>query len=98
MFLLLLLGIASFALAAFLLGEVATLPSRQREGSIRRAANYGEARRRPVGGLQQESFRDRALMPAQTALARVVLRLNPKTTVESISMKLLGAGLGRRFS
>jgi len=96
-FLILLLGIVSFALAAFLIGEVATLPSRQREGSIRRAANYGDMRR-PISGLQQESFRDRALGPASTAMARVVLRLNPKSTVESISMKLLGAGLGRSVS
>jgi tight adherence protein C len=97
MFLILLLGIVSFALAAFLLGEVATLPARQREGSIRRAASYGEIRR-PTSGLQQESFRDRAIAPASTALARVALRLNPQTTVESISLKLLGAGLGRKVS
>src|SRR5919199_5252077 len=99
MLILLILGVAGFAFAAFLVGEVATLPSRQREGSIRRAANYGEARRRPANPLAaQGTFKDRAVIPATTALARFVLRLNPKSSVESISMKLLGAGLGRKMS
>ena len=99
MLFLLILGVLTFGFAAFLVGEVATLPSRQREGSIRRAANYGEARRRPVNPLAaQGSFKDRAVVPATTALARFVLRLNPKASVESISMKLLGAGLGRKMS
>jgi tight adherence protein C len=98
MLLLLILGVAGFAFAAFLVGEVATLPARQREGSIKRAANYGDWRRRPANPLAQESFKARALVPASTALARFVLRINPKSTVESVSMKLLAAGIGRKFS
>src|SRR5919202_3954232 len=98
MLILLILGVAGFAFAAFLVGEVATLPARQRAGSIKRAANYGDSRRRPVNPLAQESFKERALVPAQTALARFVLRVNPKATVDSVSMKLLAAGMGRSVS
>ena len=96
--LVLVLAAASLALALFLVGEVATLPARQREGSIRRAANYGRSRR-PVNPLaEQGSFRERALGPMTTGLARGVLRLSPKATVDSINAKLLGAGLGRKIS
>ena len=87
----------SLALAVFLVGEVATLPQRQRQGAIRRAATYGHKRRAP-GTPEQAGFRERALGPMTTSVARGVLRLSPKATVESINMKLMGAGLGRRIS
>jgi tight adherence protein C len=94
----LLLGIASLGLAVFLVGEVATLPARQRAGSIRRAAHYG-VRRRPVErSPREEGFRERALGPFTTSLARGVLRLSPRSTIDSINTKLLAAGLGRTVS
>jgi tight adherence protein C len=95
---LLVLALASLGLAVYLLGEVATLPARQRQGSIRRAANYGRSRRLVNPFAQTAGFRERAMGPAATSLARVVLRLSPKSTVDSINLKLLGAGLGRSFS
>jgi tight adherence protein C len=97
--LLLLLGIASLGLAVFLVGEVATQPARQRAGSIRRAATYGE-RRRPVERGQRDAvgFRERAVGPFATSLARFVLRLSPRSTIDSINTKLLSAGLGRKVS
>jgi tight adherence protein C len=95
---LLVLALASLGLAVYLLGEVATLPARQRQGSIRRAANYGRSRRLVNPFAQTAGFRERAMGPAVTSLARVVLRLSPKSTVDSINLKLLGAGLGRSFS
>ena len=94
----LLLGIASLGLAVFLVSEVATLPSRQREGSIRRAAHYGESRRRVSDHANVQSFRDRALVPMSTGLARFVLRINPRSTIDSINLKLLSAGMGRTLS
>ena len=92
------LGIASLGLAVFFVSEVATLPSRQREGSIRRAARYGQSRRRVNDHANAQSFRDRALVPMSTGLARFVLRLNPKATIDSINLKLLSAGMGRTLS
>jgi tight adherence protein C len=96
--LLLVLALASLGLAVFLVGEVATLPARQRQGSIRRAATYGESRRPANSFAGHTGIRERALGPAATALARGVLRVSPKSTAESINMKLLGAGLGRTFT
>lgn len=93
------LGIASLALAVFLVGEVATQPARQRAGSIRRAATYG-ARRRVVerGPREAVGFRERALGPFATSMARFALRLSPRSTIDSVNTKLLAAGLGRRLS
>ncbi|MBD0317837.1 MAG: type II secretion system F family protein [Thermoleophilia bacterium] len=96
--LLLFLALASLALAVYLVGEVATLPARQRQGSIRRAANYGRSPRSLNPFAANASFRERALAPAGTALARAVLRVSPKATVDSINLKLLAAGLGRTLA
>jgi tight adherence protein C len=95
---LLVLALASLALAVFLIGELATLPSRQRQGSIRRAATYGTRRRSVNQMVSQAGIRERAVGPAATAMARVVLRVSPKATLDGINAKLLQAGLGRRLS
>jgi len=94
---LLVLALVLLAAAAYLTGEVVTLPARQRHASIRRAATYGRARR-TASALDRMRFRDRVLSPMSYALARGTLRLNPKATTESIALKLLGAGLGRKVS
>jgi tight adherence protein C len=96
--LLLALAVVSLALAVYLVTEVVTLPTRERVGAIRRAANYGASRGGPVFGLTQGSFRERAVAPMKTGLARGVLRMNPKASVDSVNRKLLGAGMGRRIS
>ncbi len=96
--LLLLLALASLALAVFLIGEVATLPTRQRQGSIRRAATYGTKKKSVNQMVAQAGIRERAVGPAATAMARVVLRVSPKATLDGINAKLLAAGLGRRLS
>src|SRR4051795_9701476 len=92
---LLVLTFACVAAAAFLVGEVATLPARQRVGSIRRAANYGRVRLPSDVGPR---FHERVVTPFLLRIAGLVLRLNPKTTVESVSAKLLAAGLAQRVS
>jgi tight adherence protein C len=93
-----LLFLAFFCLAGaiFLIGEIVTLPSRERERSIRRASNYGFIR--IASPLDARKFRERAMEPMRESLAGWVLKVNPRTSMESISLKLLGAGLGRRVT
>jgi tight adherence protein C len=87
------------ALAFFLLMDVATLPARERTGSIRRAVGYGRTRVVPTGSVLDEgTFRDRALMPMKTSVARAVLRITPRASVESVTDKLMRAGLSRKVS
>jgi tight adherence protein C len=82
--------------AAFLIGEIATAPARQRWSSVRRAATYGRMEVRSEA--QGESFHDRLLAPLREWLAGWALRANPRLSVDSIGMKLLAAGVGRRIS
>jgi tight adherence protein C len=91
----LVLGLMLLAGAVFLVGEVATLPARQRRSSVRRAATYG--RFRIPGAPPQLKFRERVLAPASSSLADLVLRLNPRVTVDSVRIKLLSAGLANKI-
>jgi len=82
------------AVAAYLVSEVVTHPSRERRNAVKRAATYGRVR--TVGaGLERLHFRQRVLVPATSSLAGFALRLNPKVTMENISFRLMAAGMGR---
>jgi len=93
---LLFVAIAFLAAAAYVIGEVVTLPARERSNSVRRASSYGRIQAVDAGAV--DPLRDRTLRPLKERVARTVLRLNPKASVESISFRLLAAGLGRRIS
>src|SRR3712207_1338591 len=90
---LMILGIASLATAAYLVAETVTAPARQRTVSVRRAASYGKVRLAARPGNEQ--FTERVLTPLKHKLAGWVLKLNPRATVESVSAKLLAAGMNR---
>jgi tight adherence protein C len=93
----LIFAIASLGLAVFLIGEAATLPARERHGSIRRAATYGKSRR-PSTGRPEETFGNRVVEPMKMGLAQGVLKVSPRLTVDAVSARLMGAGLGRVLS
>jgi tight adherence protein C len=93
---LLVFAVFCLAGAVYLIGEAATLPARERERSMRRARNYGFVR--IASPLDAKRFRERALEPLRETLARWVLRINPRMSMDAISLKLLGAGLGRRIT
>jgi tight adherence protein C len=78
--------------AAFAAAELMTYPARLKERSIRRAADYGRHKVRPTD-LERLQFRQRVLAPAAARLAALPMRLNPRTSIESIQGKLLAAGL-----
>jgi tight adherence protein C len=83
--------------AIFLIAEVATYPARQKEGSLKRAADYGHVKIRPTD-LERLRFRERVLAPAAARFASIPLKLNPRMTVESVQTRLLAAGLSQRIS
>ena len=94
--LLLILGISALAAAAYLVAEAATMPARQRSVAIKRAATYG--RLRLAARRERESFRERVLHPLEHRLASLVLRVNPRTSVDAVTAKLLAAGMARAIS
>jgi tight adherence protein C len=93
---LLVLAISAFAAAAYLVAEAATLPARQRQVALRRAARYG--RLRLSKREERQTFRERVLDPAEQRLASWVLRIDPRASVDAVSAKLLAAGMGRKLS
>lgn len=90
-----LIALLALGSAAFFAGETITVSSRARRTAVRRAIAYGSVRLTRPG---QESFRERIVDPLAAKLAAGVLRLNPRTSVESVAEKLLAAGLSRSIT
>ena len=87
---LLMLAIATIGFAAYYLAEVATAPMRTRRNLVHRAANYG---REKIAGKEMPKFRERVMLPLTTQVARLMFKVNPKASTESVSKKLIAAGM-----
>jgi len=92
----LVLAAFSFGLAVFLVGEVATAPTRRRATALKRAALYGLTQRAPKDEVQH--FSERVLAPTVAQLASLALRLNPKNSLEATGARLRAAGLSGRLN
>jgi tight adherence protein C len=91
MSLILILAIASIGGAAFYFAEVASSPMRTRRNLVHRAANYGRVR--TITGAELPRFHERALGPFVAKFAKLVMRVNPRMSVESVSARLMAAGM-----
>jgi tight adherence protein C len=89
--LLLVLASLLLALAAFFVFDVATQPARERRALLARASEYG--RPRTVMTRDAESFRRRALGPLLSSIARAMMRLNRRVSLEELQWTLQGAGM-----
>jgi hypothetical protein len=58
---------------------------------VHRAAHYGLIR--TATGKEMPKFRERALEPFIAKAAGLILRVNPRTSVESVSARLMAAGM-----
>src|SRR5689334_20645522 len=96
MTLLLVLAVFCLAGAAFLVGEIVTAPSRQRYVSVRRAASYG--RMEIASGTPHEGLRERVVAPLSDVLSKWALKVNPKSSKDSVGRKLMAAGVGYKIS
>jgi tight adherence protein C len=92
----LVIAAALLTVALYLVIDVITVPERARAQGVQRAARYGARRFGELANV--ESFNDRVGRPLRAWLAGVVLRFSPHTTVETVRLKLVAAGLGRRLS
>src|SRR5712692_4061341 len=93
---LLFLALVCLGSAVFIVAQLITQPAQERLRFRRRVASYGQQLQRIA--TAEESARTRLLAPMAERLARLVLRVNPKTTIEGVSYKLVSAGLSRRIS
>jgi tight adherence protein C len=87
---LLVLALLCLAAAGFLIAELATQPARLRRAAVSRASTYGKIVLRR-GDMR--SFNERAVLPLAMRVAHAVLRLSPKTTAETVALKLISAGM-----
>jgi len=90
---LLILAIVCLGSAVYFLGEVVTFPMRERRSLLTRAAQYGQMR--VSHGRELPRFKERALAPIVSKLARLMLRVNPKSSLDVVSAKLAAAGMRR---
>jgi tight adherence protein C len=94
--LLLILALFCVGGAAFLVGQMVTQADEERARFFDQIKAYGQTRN--VLKVTEASAKERLLMPIVERLARLILRLNPKTTIDAVSYKLVSAGLSRRIS
>jgi len=87
---LLIVAVATVGFAAYYLAEVATAPMRTRRNLVHRAARYG---REKAAGKEMPKFRERVMLPLTTQVAKVMFKVNPKASTETVSKKLMAAGL-----
>ena len=88
---LLIIAVATIGLAVYYWAELATSPMRNRRNLVHRAANYGRVR--TVTGKELPRFRERALGPFVSQIGKLMLRVNPRTTTESVAAKMMAAGM-----
>jgi tight adherence protein C len=86
---LLALALGLLLASVFVIGDAVTLPARERRATLRRALA------REVSADEQDDarFRERVLEPAAARLARLALRLGPRTNVDAVRTRLAAAGV-----
>jgi tight adherence protein C len=89
--LLLLVAAACLGSAVYFLSEFATAPVRERRNLVTRAAQYG--RLRVPHARELPRFRERVVAPFVGRASRLMLRVNPKASVEGVTAKLMAAGM-----
>jgi tight adherence protein C len=93
---LLVLALLFLGAAVFVVAQLLTQPAQERKRFFNQVVSYGEARR--IIKVTEASAKERLVAPMIERLARIVLRLNPKASIDSVSYKLVSAGLSRRIS
>jgi tight adherence protein C len=57
---------------------------------VHRAANYG---REKAGGKELPKFKERVMAPLTTQVAKIMFKVNPKASSDSVARKLMAAGM-----
>jgi len=88
----LIVAVGLLAFSGFLVSEVVSMPERQRRTLVRRAAHYGAVRATPTE-RERATLHERMLVPVSGRIARLMLRLNPRESLDAVQQKLLAAGM-----
>jgi tight adherence protein C len=90
------LGIACFFGAVYVLLTGLTVRQREVSVSVRRAKRYGTRNQREIE--TRRSVNDRVVGPMAARLAGITMKLMPKTNPDDVANRLLSAGLARSLS
>jgi tight adherence protein C len=91
---LLILAFVCLAGAIALVGQLLTASKRDRQASLRRARAYTES----DGRAPADPLFEKLSARYGKGLARIAVRLDPRSTEERVGLKLVAAGLARTFS
>jgi len=94
---LLVLAVISLGGAIYMVGQLVTQTSQERQRFFKRIASYG-VQEEQVLKPTEESLKTRVGGPIIERFAKIVLRLNPKTTTDTVAYKLVSAGVSRKIS
>jgi tight adherence protein C len=95
---LLILAIICLGGAIYMISQLVTLPAQERQRFIKHVSDYGEERTRQILDVTEESLKTRVVTPIVERFAKLVLRVNPKTTTDGVAYRLVSAGVSRRIS
>jgi tight adherence protein C len=94
---LLVLALICLVGAAYMIGQLVTEPQQERQRFFKRVAAYGVQQEQVIKPTE-ESLKARVATPIIERVAKFVLRINPKTTIDGVAYKLVSAGMSRRIS
>jgi len=94
---LLVLAVICLGGAIYMVGQLITATSQERQRFFKRVATYG-VQQEQILKPNEESLKTRIGGPIIERFAKIVLRLNPKTTQEGVAYKLVSAGVSRKIS
>src|SRR5712691_5086728 len=94
---LLVLAVICLGGAINMIGKLATAPAQERQRFFKRIASYGLEKQQIIKPAE-ETLKARVATPIIERFAKLILKVNPKTTIDGVAYKLLSAGVSRRFS
>ena len=94
---LLVLAVIFLGGAIYMVGQLITQTAQERQRFFKRVATYG-VQQEQILKPNEESLKTRIGGPIIERFAKIVLRLNPKTTQEGVAYKLVSAGVSRKIS
>ncbi len=95
---LLVLAIICLGGAIYVIGQLITLPAQERQRFIKHVSEYGNEQKRQILDATEESLKTRVVTPVVERFAKLVLRINPKTTTDGVAYRLVSAGVSRKIS
>jgi tight adherence protein C len=94
---LLVLAVICLAGAIYMIGQLITAPAQERQNFFKRVASYGNEKQQIITP-NEESLKTRVAGPIIERFAKLILRINPKTTTDGVAYKLVSAGMSRKIS